>query len=256
MASAAFGWSYDDAEPKHSAEPEPVRVDPPAISAQAVEKPPAPPETDEQQLRRVVRYVARQVPGLRWAVGRRADGTTLLATDLAYGWIPAGVDIPAGVELLDPQRRSGNLAAMLGHPEQMVSYSPGDPFGPAGDGPLTPSDDARLLEPVEDLGWRLAEATHWRDGLPRMVHTLAKAGGAGTGVLDAEVDVLRVHLDTARYQLTARYPDLDNALLLNCLLLAATEAVATGATVAANYHFSWFLALSTPPASAWNSASG
>jgi hypothetical protein len=89
-----------------------------------------------------------------------------------------------------------------------------------------------------------------------MVHTLAKAGGAGTGVLDAEVDVLRVHLDTARYQLTARYPDLDNALLLNCLLLAAAEAVATGATVAANYHFSWFLALSTPPASAWNSASG
>ena len=44
----------------------------------------------------------------------------------------------------------------------------------------------------------------------------------------AEVDVLRVHLDTARYQLFAQYPDPDNALLLNCLLLAATEAIVTG----------------------------
>ena len=78
---------------------------------------------------------------------------------------------------------------------------------------------------VDDLGWELGEATHWRDGLPRMVHTLARAGAAGTGIVEAEIDLLRVHSDTARYQLLAQYPDVDPALL-NCLLLAATEAIA------------------------------
>jgi hypothetical protein len=107
----------------------------------------------------------------------------------------------------------------------------------------------RELPQIEDLGWLLSEATHWRDGLPRLVHTLAKAGAAGTGVVEAEVDVLRVHLDTARYQLLAQYPDVDLALLLNCLLLAATEGIATGDRLSANYHFAWFQVLSAPPAS-------
>jgi hypothetical protein len=63
--------------------------------------------------------------------------------------------------------------------------------------------------------------------------------------------VLRVHLDTARYRLLGQYPDVDPALLLNCLLLAATEAMVIGDYVAANYHFAWFLKLSAPPASRW-----
>ncbi|HZE16040.1 MAG TPA: DUF5631 domain-containing protein, partial [Mycobacterium sp.] len=57
-----------------------------------------------------------------------------------------------------------------------------------------------------------------------MVNTVARAGAAETGVLEAEIDVLRVHLDTARYQLLAEYPDLVAALQLNCMLLAATES--------------------------------
>ncbi len=84
-----------------------------------------------------------------------------------------------------------------------------------------------------------------------MVHTLAKAGAGRTGVLDAEVDVLRVHSDTARYQLMAQYPDVDAALLSNCLLLAATEAIAVSDELSANYHFAWFEALNAPPASHW-----
>ena len=44
---------------------------------------------------------------------------------------------------------------------------------------------------MDDLGWLLSEATHWRDGLPRMVNTLAKAGAGGTGVIDAEIDILQ-----------------------------------------------------------------
>jgi hypothetical protein len=79
-----------------------------------------------------------------------------------------------------------------------------------------------------------------------MVHTLARAGAAGTGVAEEEIDLLRVHLDTARYQLLIQYPDVEPALLLNCLLLAATEGEVTGDAVSANYHLAWFEKLNEP----------
>lgn len=102
----------------------------------------------------------------------------------------------------------------------------------------------RSLPPVEDLGWQLGEVTHWREGLPRIANTLVRAGSAGTGVAEAEIDLLRVYLDTMRYQLLGQYPDVDSALVLNCMLLSAAEGIATGDTVSANYHYSWYLALS------------
>jgi hypothetical protein len=109
---------------------------------------------------------------------------------------------------------------------------------------------------VADLGWRLIEATQWREGLPRIAHTMAKAGAGGTGVVDAEVDVLRVHVDTARYQVFAQYPDVHDRLMANCLLLSATEALVTGDPVAANYHFAWFLALTSGDAAGWQVTGG
>jgi hypothetical protein len=209
-------------------------------------------EPDDRRLRRLVQYVARQEPGLKWAVGQRADGATVLVTDLAHGWIPSGVDLPAGVTLLEPERRRGNVAALLGPTALSATYTPGDPFLDAAQFDATATSGAvRRTAPVDDLGWQLNEATHWRDGLPRMINTMAKAGAAGTGVVDAELDVLRVHLDTARYQLLARYPEIDPALLLNCLLMAATDAIARGDQTSANYHFAWFKALSAPRASSW-----
>lgn len=212
--------------------------------------------SDRERLERILKFVAHQEPGLRWAVGNREDGTTLLVTDLANGWIPSGITLPAGVRLLEPERRSGNAAVLLGQTTLSVTYAPGDPLGWATDYDETDiSSQPRELPLVDDLGWVLSEATHWRDGLPRMVHTLAKAGAAGTGVVEAEIDLLRVYLDTARYQLLAEYPDVDAALLLNCLLLAATEGIASGNLVIANYHFAWFQMLSTPPVSRWKASS-
>jgi hypothetical protein len=209
-------------------------------------------ESDRDRLERLLKFVARQEPGLRWAVGIRADGTTLLVTDLAHGWIPPGITLPADVCLLEPERRTGNASALLGQITLSASYAPSDPLGWATDyDPTETSSQPRELPAVDDLGWLLSEATHWRDGLPRMVHTLAKAGAAGTGIIDAEIDILRVYLDTSRYQLLAQYPDVDAGLLLNCLLLAATEGIATGNPVSANYHFAWFQMLSAPPASGW-----
>jgi hypothetical protein len=88
-----------------------------------------------------------------------------------------------------------------------------------------------------------------------MVNTLAKAGAARTGVFEAEIDVLRAYLDTPRYQVLAQYLDVGAALLLNTFLLAATEGIATGDLLSANYHFCRFRTLSTPPASKWASNS-
>jgi hypothetical protein len=235
------------------AEP-PVPAVPPVDDA-ATTRQPAPPvesEAERERLERLLKFVARQEPGLRWAVGNREDGTTLLVTDLAHGWIPPGITLPTDVVLLEPDRRTGNAAALLGRTTMSATYAPSDPLGWATDYDVTDtSSQPRELPAVDDLGWLLSEATHWRDGLPRMVNTLAKAGASGTGVLDAEIDILRVYLDTSRYRLFAQYPDIDAGLLLNCLLLAATEGIATGNLVSANYHFAWFQMLSAPPASGW-----
>ncbi|BBZ02145.1 hypothetical protein MCHIJ_15820 [Mycolicibacterium chitae] len=252
--------------PEPTPEPEPT-PDPPAPVRMPTPQPdpPTPPaprrdkavaatqvESSDSRLRRLLTFVARQEPGLAWAVGDRSDGSTVLATDLAHGWIPPGVSLPAGVELLLPQRRRGNLNDIIGHTEHRLTYRPGDGFASPTDLDVTSPDlDVRRLEAVPDLGWRLAEATHWRDGLPRMVHTMAKAGAAGTGVVDAELDVLRVHLDTARYQVFSQYPDVGDRLFCNCLLLAATEAIASGDQVAANYHFAWYIELTAVKVEGW-----
>jgi Family of unknown function (DUF5631)/Family of unknown function (DUF5632) len=266
LAEAPLDHAPRPPAPAHRTEV-PVEESPPPPAAPQPEPPvpsidyaltvqqPAPqvePETERERLERLLKFVARQEPGLRWAVSNREDGTTLLVTDLAHGWIPPGITLPAEVKLLPPERRTGNAVALLGQTPMLATYAPSDPLGWAADYDVTDtSSQPRELPAVDDLGWLLGEATHWRDGLPRMVHTLARAGAAGTGVIDAEIDILRVHLDTSRYQLLAQYPDIDSGLLLNCLLLAATEGIATGNLVDANYHFAWFQLLSTPPASGW-----
>jgi hypothetical protein len=209
--------------------PEPPKAPQPTAAA----------ESDDQRLRRLVAFVARQEPRLNWAAGDYEDGTTVLVTDLAHGWVPAGIKLPAGVRLLEPGRRTGRASALIGDAPRAATYTPGDALGWSIDFAATqPSVQPRELPTVDDLGWQLIQATHWRDGVPRIVHTLAKA--AATGVVDDEVDLLRVHLDTARYRLLDQYPDVDPALLLNCLLMAATEGIVTGDLISANYHFSWF----------------
>jgi hypothetical protein len=210
------------------------------------------PESDNERLRRLLAFVVRQEPGLRWAVGDKSDGTTVLVTDLAHGWIPPGIALPEGVRLLEPGRRAGRAAALIGDTTCAESYAPGDSLGrPADSAPTNASVQPRELPPIEDLGWVLGRATHWRDELPRIVHTLARAAAAGTGVVDEEVDLLRVHLDTACYQLLGQYPDANPGVLLNCLLLASTEGLVGADTVAANYHLAWFQKLSEPAPSEW-----
>ncbi len=235
---------------------EPVEVehrqtpaDEPVTAQEHTEKLVAPTGFDNQRLNRLLEFVVRQEPRLNWAIGDRADGTTVLVTDLAHGWIPSGISLPAGVRLLEPERRSGRVAALIGETARIVTYTPGDSLRRSADFAATRSSvEARQLPAIDDLATVLSKATHGRADLPKIVARLADAAAAGTMVVDQEVDVLRVHLDTARYQLLVQYPNINPALLLKCLLMAATEGIASGDAVSANYHLAWYhkLAASTP----------
>lgn len=215
-----------------------------------------PAKSEREWLRRILEFVARQEPRLRWAVGVQEDGATLLVTDLAHGWIPPGITLPVGIRLLEPRHRTGTVAALLGETTWSETYAPGDQLNPVtDDDPIDTSLQPLELPAIDDLGWSLNEATHWRDGLPQIVNALAKAGAAGTGILDSEIDVLRTHLENTRYRLVAQYPGVEGGALLNCLLLAATEGLAANNELHANYHFAWFQRLSAPWAGGWTADS-
>ena len=96
---------------------------------------------------------------------------------------------------------------------------------------------------MDDLGWELSQATKWRDGLPRLAHTLAKAASAQTGHLDSEVQLLGDYLNSISKLVIAKYPDsLNPAQVGNWQLLATIDALINGEKTLANYHFAWFQA--------------
>jgi hypothetical protein len=200
----------------------------------------------ELRLQRLLDAVARQEPQLRWAIGDREDGTTVLTTDLASGWIPPHVEIPTGIKVLAPRLRTRTLEALLGETTLTAAYTPGQYLPPAEDAePVSMSIRARDTHEVDELGWELAQATKWRDGLPRLAHTLAKAASTGTGYLDSEVELLREHLANVARQVLGDYPDhSDPAKVGNWQLLATIDALIKNEKTAANYHFAWFQALS------------
>ncbi len=200
--------------------------------------------TAEIRLRRIVNSIARQQPELRWAVGDLVDGSTVLVTDLAGGWIPPHIDIPVGVSLIEPGLCHNNLAALIGEATLAATHEPGQPLGPDSE-QVQISVRSRGAPAVDDLGWELSQATKWRDGLPRLAHTLARAATAGTGYLDTEVQVLREHLRAVAQSVVGRYPArVDVAEVGNWQLLATIDALVNGDNNSANYHFAWFMAQS------------
>jgi hypothetical protein len=197
------------------------------------------------RLQRLVEAVARQQPHLGWAAGDRPDGTTVLVTDLASGWIPPGIDLPAAVRLLDPAARRGDLETLLGEVTVSARYTR-DHYIPEETEPVPTSPRPRRTAEIDDLGWELGQATHWRDGLPRLAHTLAKAAWADTGVLDSEADLLHDHLVKVSTDVLDSYPEhVDSEQVANWQLLAAIDALVAADKTAANYHLAWFLAGTT-----------
>ncbi len=199
-------------------------------------------EPTPEQLKQLLGFVARQEPALSWAAGIRWDGSALLVTDIAHGWIPPGISLPAGVRLLEPGARSGCSAlGLLGPTTFSVGYEPGDVLSDGAEyEDSCTAGNPRELPLIGDLGWLLSEATQWRDGLPQVVHALAKVAAAGTGVLASELESLQAYLAVSRRQVVMQYPRADANALLNCMLLAATERLAAGSAAGANYHYAWF----------------
>jgi hypothetical protein len=201
--------------------------------------------TARARLQRLVAAVARQQPRLAWAAGDRPDDTTVLATDLASGWIPPGIELPAAITLLPPERRRGDLETLLGEVSVAAGYSPIHHI-PEEDEPVPTSPRPRHVPEIDELGWELSQATQWRDGLPRLAHTLAKAASGGTGVLDKEVELLQAHLAAVSSRVLEGYPEnVDPHDVGNWQLLAAIDALAAGDKSAATYHLAWFQACST-----------
>lgn len=202
---------------------------------------------DRVRLRRLVEAVARQEPRLRWAVGDRDDGTTVVVTDVGSGGIPPDIEIPSGTTLLPPAEGARGLEGLLRDAVVVETWSPGD-FLPAAEDsePVPMSLRPRDLPAVDDLNWQITQATNWRDGLPRLAHTLTKAAVGGTGVLDSETDLLREHLRAISDKVCKSYGgSLDAQSVGTWQLLAAIDALVHGRRTALNYHFAWFQALHT-----------
>ena len=196
--------------------------------------------TARNRLQRIVDAVARQEPRLAWAAGDRPDDTTVLLTDLAGGWIPPGIDIPTVATLLEPGRRRGDLESLLGEVKLAVHHTP-DRYVPETDEPMPTSQRPRCASEIDELGWELSSATHWRDGLPRLAHTLAKAASSGTGVDPSEVELLQQQMHDVGKRVLDAYPDeVDPQDVGNWQLLASIEALVRGDRTGANYHLAWF----------------
>ncbi|OCB35313.1 Tat (twin-arginine translocation) pathway signal sequence [Mycobacterium malmoense] len=204
---------------------------------------------EQQRLQRLVDAVARQEPRLSWAAGLRDDGTTtLLVTDLAGGWMPPHVRLPAHVTLLEPaaRRRDANVVDLLGavvvaaaH-EHNTYVAESDPEAPtlSGDRPAR-----TVASQVDELGPTLVEAVRRRDGLPRIAQAIAAPAVRKTGVLDSEAELLHKCMNDIQQSVLSLYPNHDVAAVGDWMLLAAIEAVIEGHEYLANYHLAWFIAI-------------
>jgi hypothetical protein len=202
---------------------------------------------EEQRLRRLVEAVARQAPELSWAAGLRDDGTTLLVCGVGCGWIPANVKIPVGVNrLLEPalRRPDASVVDLLGAVTATAVHKPhGFISNPGPDDPaLTADRVARTGPKVEELGPTLVEAVRRRDGLPRIVQTLALAATRGTGVTDNEIELLQ----TAQLSAYGKVLDDPHQLsrVADWMVLAAVDALIQGHEWLAHYHVAWYAAVS------------
>lgn len=203
----------------------------------------------ERDLQKTVDAVARQEPAIAWAAGLLDDDTTtLLTTDLAGGWIPPHVKLPAGITLLAPaaRRRDLNAVALLGAPRVDAAYEPHRYIAATGPGdPALTGERARHGPRVDELGPTLVDAVTRRSGLPAFMQGVAKAATRRTGVYETEVAQLQDALHALRRDVIAAYAARKHELaelVANWMLLAAIEAIVDGHDDISHYHMAWYTA--------------
>lgn len=205
---------------------------------------------EQQRLQWITDAVARQEPRLSWAAGLRDDGTTtLLVTDLAGGWIPPHVRLPANVTLLEPtpRRRDASVVDLLGAVVTAAAHEPNAYIAePGPDAPVLSGDRiARSATPkVDELGPTLVEAVRRRDGLPRIAQAIVAPAVRKTGVLDNEADLLRDRLTAIQELVLNAYPNHELSSVGDWMLMAAVEALIDRHEHFANYHLAWFVIVS------------
>lgn len=199
---------------------------------------------EQERLDRIVGFVARQEPRVSWAVGDRPDGTTVLACDLAFGWIPPRIALPVDVGLLAPASRSRmGIEELLGGVTRGAIYRPGGAITKATALVGIPAARACPVIPGEDLIGQLIRDASARIGTAPAVRAVITAPAAGDPVAAIGLQGIVAHVDAARRQLLSDYPLLDESVLGDCLLLCAIESCLIGDDAAATYHYRWFEAL-------------
>ncbi|ULP50104.1 DUF5631 domain-containing protein [Mycolicibacter virginiensis] len=203
---------------------------------------------EHQDLQRKVDAVARQAPELAWAAGLRDDETTtVLATDLAGGWIPPTVKLPPGLTLLDPahRRRDTSAVDLLGAVIAAAAHQPNTYVTEAGPNDPIPGsgERARYGQHVDELGPTLIDITGTNDRLPRIVQTVARAVARRSGVADNEIALFRQVVADTQARVLSAYPQHAPRDVADWMLLAAIDALIDGSEELARYHLAWYLAV-------------
>lgn len=203
---------------------------------------------EHQDLQRKVDAVARQAPNLAWAAGLRDDETTtVLATDLAGGWIPPTVKLPPGLTLLDPahRRRDTSAVDLLGAVIAAAAHQPNTYVTEAGPNDPIPGsgERARYGQHVDELGPTLIDVTGTSDRLPRIVQTVARAVARRSGVADNEIALFRQVVTDTQARVLSAYPQHAPRDVADWMLLAAIDALIDGSEELARYHLAWYLAV-------------
>lgn len=195
----------------------------------------------DRRLRRILEFVARQEPLLRWGVGDHTDGKTYLATDLAGGWIPPTVVVPLGLGLPSPAGHGGDLQSLIGRATRSMVHEPGHPLPAVVEqfAAQRVSSTAR----VDGLELRLVQAIRSRAGLPPLASTLARALCARTGFGGHEARGVTDYLRFIGRKVVHSYPAaVDTADVGNWQLMASVDALLRDEPLQAAYHFEWFRA--------------
>ncbi|OBK82415.1 Tat (twin-arginine translocation) pathway signal sequence [Mycolicibacter heraklionensis] len=203
---------------------------------------------EHQDLQRKVDAVARQAPELAWAAGLRDDETTtVLATDLAGGWIPPTVRLPPGLTLLDPahRRRDTSAVDLLGAVIAAAAHQPNTYVTEAGPNDPIPGsgERARYGQHIDELGPTLIDIAGTNDGLPRIVQTVARAVARRSGVADNEIALFRQVVTDTQARVLSAYPQHAPRDVADWMLLAAIDALIDGSEELARYHLAWYLAV-------------
>ena len=113
--------------------------------------------------------------------------------------------------------------------------------------PIPTSPRPRQVPAVDELGWELGQATKWRDGLPQMAHTLAKAASTG--------QALSTMKSSSFISISQRFvtgcwthtPTMWTGRGCKLAIAGVDRGMASADSIGANYHFAWFQALNYVP---------